>query len=121
MPLFRRRRAQRPPLEPGGPPPSDVVSWYLRGQNLEQVGATDEAVALYERAVTAGFDSAGPYDRLLYIYREREADTDVVRVAEAALGSVRTFDQKRDWYDEMRRNAAERLEAGAPEKRGPEF
>lgn len=121
MPLFRRHREERPPVAPGGPSPSDVVSWYLRGQNLEQVGATDEAVALYERAVTAGFDSAGPYDRLLYIYREREADPDVVRVAQAALTNVRTFDQKRDWYEEMRRNAAERLEAGPPEKKGPEF
>ena len=81
---------------------SDLVGLYLRAQNLEQVERTDEAVALYERAVAAGFDAAGPYDRLIAIYTEREAFDDVVRIAEAALASVRTFDEKRAWYEALR-------------------
>jgi hypothetical protein len=45
---------------------------YLRGQNLEQILQTDEAIPLYEEAVAARFDAAGPYDRLIAIYHERE-------------------------------------------------
>ena len=93
---------------------SDLVGLYLRAQNLEQVERTDEAVPLYERAVAAGFDAAGPYDRLIAIYTEREAFSDVVRIAEAAVANVRTFDDKRDWY----RSVAEGAKA---ERRGAEF
>jgi hypothetical protein len=77
---------------------SDLVGLYLRGQNLEQVERTDDAIPLYERAVAAAFDAAGPYDRLIAIYAEREAFEDVVRVAVAAASNVRTFDDKKAWY-----------------------
>jgi hypothetical protein len=79
----------------------DLVALFLRGQNLEQVERTDEAVALYEEAVAAGFDAAGPYDRLIAIYTEREAFADVARVADAAAATVRTFDDKRAWYESV--------------------
>ena len=93
---------------------SDLVDLYLRAQNLEQVERTDEAVVLYERAVAGGFDAAGPYDRLIAIYTDREAFADVARIAEAAAATVRTFDDKRAWY--------ESVAAGArAERRGAEF
>jgi len=117
MPLFRRRSTP-PALE--GPPPEDLVRDYLRGQNLEQVQDTDAAIEHYERAVGAGFDAAGPYDRLIYLYRAREAYADVVRVAEAAMSSVRTFDDKRQWFGQMRREAHEAL-GRQSDSRGPEF
>ena len=41
-------------------------------------------------------------------------------IASAALAHVRTFDQKRAWYEEMKRNAEERLRA-QPDERGAEF
>jgi hypothetical protein len=94
---------------------SDLVGLYLRAQNLEQVERIDEAVPLYEKAVAAGFDAAGPYDRLIAIYTEREAFADVVRVAEAAAANVRTFDEKRAWYSSVAEGAR-----GA-EPRGAEF
>jgi hypothetical protein len=94
---------------------SDLVGLYLRAQNLEQVERTDEAVPLYERAVAAGFDAAGPYDRLIAIYTEREAFADVIRIAEAAAEHVRTFDEKRQWY----RAVAEGARTAEP--RGAEF
>jgi hypothetical protein len=87
---------------------------YLRAQNLEQIERTDEAAELYEQAVAAGFDSAGPYDRLIAIYTEREAYADVVRVAEAAVKFVRTFDDKRAWY----RSVADGAQS---DSRGAEF
>ena len=69
-------------------------------------------------------EPTGPKRRIIKraeeVAREREADQEVVRVAEAALQRVRTFEQKRAWYEEMRRNALERLRA-RPEVRGPEF
>ena len=100
--------------------PQDVVSLYLRAQNLEQVRRTDEAVDLYEQAVAAGFDAAGPYDRLIAIYRAAERHGDVVRVATAALSHVRTFGDKHASYDALRDESRELLET-RPDSRGPEF
>ncbi|HVL82036.1 MAG TPA: hypothetical protein VM840_10655 [Actinomycetota bacterium] len=120
MPLRRRRDPEPPPPAPPGPPPTDLVREYLRGQNLEQVQRVDEAVELYERAVRSGFDAAGPYDRLIAIYRARNAHEEVVRVAEAALSNVRTFDAKRGFYSEMRDSAAA-AHAAQPDGSGPEF
>ncbi|MGH2734402.1 MAG: hypothetical protein ACRDKZ_02385 [Actinomycetota bacterium] len=98
----------------------DLVNKYLRAQNLEQVGRDDEAVGLYEAAVAQHFDSAGPYDRLIAIYANRAAHKEVVRVAQAALGSVKTYDDKRAWYEAQRREALKaqsRLPQAAPRKR----
>ena len=102
------------------PTPQDVVSLYLRAQNLEQVRRTDEAVELYEEAVRACFDSAGPYDRLIAIYGAYEQHDDVVRIATAALAHVRTFPDKQNWYESVRTTSAE---AGAErrDRRGAEF
>lgn len=94
--------------------PSDLVRLYLRAQNLEQIERTDEAAKLYEQAVAAGFDSAGPYDRLIAIYTAREAFADVARVAEAAVKFVRTFDEKRAWYQSV-------ADGARSDARGAEF
>jgi hypothetical protein len=102
------------------PAPQDIVQLYLRAQNLEQVERIDEACEMYERAVTAGFDASGPYDRLIAIYRAREAHADVARVAEAALTAVRTFEDKRRWYGSMRDEAHSALPQ-RPDTRGAEF
>jgi tetratricopeptide (TPR) repeat protein len=83
----------------------ELVAFYLRGQNLEQVGRTEEAEELYERAVTAGFDSVGPYDRLIAIYSNQARHADVIRVAEAALTHVRTYPDKRAWFSTMKEAA----------------
>jgi tetratricopeptide (TPR) repeat protein len=100
--------------------PQDVVSLYLRAQNLEQVHRLEEAVALYEQAVAAGFDSAGPYDRLIAIYRGRERHGDVMRIAGAALEHVRTFDDKRASYELLLKESREALDR-QPDPRGPDF
>jgi hypothetical protein len=100
--------------------PQDVVSLYLRAQNLEQMRRIDEAVPLYEEAVAAHFDSSGPYDRLIAIYLGREQHADVVRIASAALEHVRTFPDKRAWYESMRVGSSESL-ARRPDRRGAEF
>ena len=102
------------------PSPEEIVRLYLRAQNLEQVLRTDEAVVLYEEAVAAGFDAAGPYDRLIAIYGERGAHADVSRIAEAALRQVRTFDEKRTWYESVRDGAAD-ASTTQPDPRGAEF
>lgn len=102
------------------PTPQDVVSLYLRAQNLEQVRRTDEAVTLYEEAVRAGFDAAGPYDRLIAIYGAREQHAEVMRVATAALDRVKTFPDKRKWYESVRTTSIE-ADAEQRDRRGAEF
>lgn len=90
--------------------PALLVQHFLRAQNLEHLGRTEEAIALYETAVAEGFDSSGPYDRLIALYAGRALHSDVVRVAEAALASVQTYEDKKAFYERMR---AEALEAAA--------
>jgi tetratricopeptide (TPR) repeat protein len=96
------------------------VRLFLRGQNLEQVRLVDEAIEHYEQAVAGGFDAIGPYDRLIAIYTGRNAHKEIVRVAEAALLWARTYDDKRAWYEDIRRRAEEALRS-LPDARGPEF
>jgi hypothetical protein len=100
--------------------PDDVVSLYLRAQNLEQVRRVSDAVTLYEEAVAVGFDSAGPYDRLIAIYRARDQHADVARVAAAAIAHVRTFPDKIAWYESLLEGAKQAL-AEQPDPRGAEF
>jgi hypothetical protein len=87
--------------EPDRIPADEIVRDFLRGQNLEQLGRADEAAGLYERAVTACFDAAGPYDRLIWIYQSRKAHRDVIRVAEASIRNVHTYPAKKQWYQEQ--------------------
>ena len=107
--------------EPGGPSSVDLVTQFLRGQNLEQLGRTDEAIDLYEAAVTAAFDSPGPYDRLIQIYSHRSDHPAVIRIADAALEHVRTHPDKRKWFEAMRTAATESLlkVPSARPRRGP--
>ena len=102
-------------------PNVDLVNRFLRGQNLEQVARVDEAIELYETVLAAGFDSIGPYDRLIDIYSNRAAHREVVRVAEAALAAVRTYPEKRRWYEQMREaalKAASSVPKAAPKRVG---
>ena len=87
----------------------ELVQHFLKGQNLEQLGRTDEAVELYEIAVGARFDSPGPYDRLIHIYSHTHDHRAVIRVADAALEHVHTHADKRAWYERMRAGAATAL------------
>lgn len=102
--------------------PDELVNDFLRGQNLEQVGRIDEAIELYESAVSAGFDAAGPYDRLIWIYQNRAMHAEVVRVAEASLEHVRTYPEKQQWYTQQIERARKEMQSvpkprttGAPE------
>ena len=83
----------------------DLVRQFLKGQNLEQVGRVDDAVELYELAVASDFDSSGPYDRLIVIYSNQARHRDVIRIAEAALTHVHTYEDKKAWYERMRAEA----------------
>lgn len=96
---------------------SDLVAAYLRAQNLEAIGRIDEAIESYERGVESGFDSAGPYDRLIAIYQGRSDRSNLIRVAQSALTHVRTFPAKRDWYETKLREA----EALPQDSGGAEF
>ena len=84
---------------------ADVVRAFLKAQNYEQVGKVDEAIQLYEAAVAADFDSSGPYDRLIHLYADMARHADVVRVAEAAIARVHTYEDKKAWYEKMRAEA----------------
>lgn len=100
MSIFGRRK--RPDaFEPSGPTrsPDEIVKDFLRAQNLEQVGRVDEAIALYEQAVADRFDASGPYDRLIFIYQQRNMRSDVIRVAKASLENIRTYPAKKMWYE----------------------
>lgn len=90
----------------------EIVRNFLRAQNLEQVGRVDEAIPLYEEAVAASFDAAGPYDRLIFIYTERRMHSDVIRVAKASVKSVRTYPEKRNWYERQIQEAEKALQSG---------
>lgn len=83
----------------------ELVKEFLRAQNLEQLGRVDEATELYEHAVGQGFDSTGPYDRLIALYSNQALHSDVIRVAELALANVQTHEAKRDWYERMKHEA----------------
>lgn len=99
----------------------DLVKGFLRAQNLEQLGRTEEAIALYEEAVAALFDSTGPYDRLITLYSHEARHRDVERIADAALTNVHTHEQKREWYEQMRdaaRKAVADVPAAAPKRSG---
>lgn len=103
------------------PAPQDLVALYLRAQNLEQLERFDEAAGLYEEAVTARFDAAGPYDRLIAIYRSQNRHADVARVAGAAVVAVRTFEAKRAWYGSIRDEAREASSGEPADHTGAEF
>ncbi|MBW3588378.1 MAG: hypothetical protein KY429_03070 [Actinobacteria bacterium] len=111
MGIFSRNSDETAPSD--SPSTDQIVRDFLRGQNLEQVGRIDEAIALYEQAVTAKFDAAGPYDRLIFIYQGRRQHQDVIRVARASLASVRTYPEKSKWY-ETRIEEAEKEARSAP-------
>lgn len=91
----------------------ELVKEFLRAQNLEQVGRDDEAIELYERAVGEGFDSTGPYDRLIALYSNQALHSEVIRVTELALRHVQTHEAKREWYERMR-GEAEKAAAKVP-------
>lgn len=99
------------PQESSQVDPIELVRSFLRAQNLEQLGRREEAIELYERAAQAGFDSIGPYDRLISLYSDRAQHGDVIRVAELALTNVHTHEQKKDWYREMSAAAQKALDA----------
>lgn len=97
-----------------------MVRHYLRGQNLEQLGRVDEAIEVYEAAVGGGFDAIGPYDRLIVLYSAQAMHGEVIRVCDAALGHVRTYEEKRTWYRRIRADAEQaraRVPRAAPKKR----
>ena len=97
----------------------ELVELFLRAQNLEQIGRDDEAIELYEVAVAAGFDSSGPYDRLIALYGDAARHREVVRVAASALAHVRTYSDKRAWYERTRAEAdraASRVPRAAPRR-----
>jgi tetratricopeptide (TPR) repeat protein len=96
--------------------PDELVQDFLRAQNLEQVGRTDEAIELYEQIVGERFDAAGPYDRLIWIYQTQGMHKDVIRVAEASLEMVHTYPEKKQWYRAQIDRAREAL-GSIPEAR----
>ncbi|HEY7062492.1 MAG TPA: hypothetical protein VII06_13515 [Chloroflexota bacterium] len=57
----------------------------LAGLEHEQRGELDEAVALYEANLAAGFPGDWPYSRLVTYYGKRGQPTEVVRVLERAV------------------------------------
>lgn len=98
----------------------ELVKIFLRAQNLEQLGRTDEAIELYEEAVAQRFDATGPYDRLISLYSHQARHKEVQRIAAAALTNVQTHQQKREWYGDMRRAAEktyENVPKAAPKRR----
>jgi len=92
----------------------EMVKAFLRGQNMEQVGRLDDAIELYEGTVSGGFDSTGPYDRLIALYSSDARHADVIRIAEAALKSVHTYDDKKAWYERMRHDALKAQKDAVP-------
>ncbi len=85
--------------------PEDVEVRRGFGRNFRVTHAGDlinlVSPRVYEQAVAAGFDAAGPYDRLIWIYQSRKAHRDVIRVAEASVRNVRTYPAKKLWYEEQ--------------------
>ena len=91
----------------------EQVKAFLRGQNLEQLGRIDDAIALYEEVVEEGFDSVGPYDRLIALYSNRAQHADVMRISDLAVAQVHTYEDKKRWYRSMREQA-ERARGDVP-------
>lgn len=106
-------------LEMSDPEEVSLVRHYLRGQNMEQLGRIEDAIEEYRRAVEGGFDSPGPYDRLIHLYSERADHKKVVEIAAAATAKVRTYPEKQQWYRTVRHGAEEASRAGPrPSPRG---
>jgi tetratricopeptide (TPR) repeat protein len=98
----------------------ELVKRFLKAQNLEHVGNIDGAIELYESIIDERFDSSGPYDRLLAIYKHRSRWPEMARVAETALAQVKTYEDKKAFYERARLEAKKsqgRLPRAAPRKR----
>jgi tetratricopeptide (TPR) repeat protein len=98
----------------------ELVKRFLKAQNLEHAGNIDEAIELYESIIDERFDSSGPYDRLLAIYKHRSRWREMARVAETALAQVKTYEDKKAFYERARLEAKKsqgRLPRAAPRKR----
>ncbi len=98
----------------------EMVKAFLRAQNMEQVGRLEQAIDLYEGTVRGAFDSTGPYDRLIALYSNAGRHADVIRVAEAALTNVHTYDDKKAWYERMRHDAQSAMERAVPQRHAQE-
>lgn len=61
-----------------------IASRNLRGQDLDKVGKTQEAIKLYELNVANGADTPFPYDRLAIIYRKQKRLDEEVRILQRA-------------------------------------
>ncbi|MPZ68335.1 MAG: hypothetical protein GEU71_02270 [Actinobacteria bacterium] len=92
----------------------EMVKAFLKAQNMEQVGRMDEAISLYEGTVEGGFDSTGPYDRLIALHSSAARHADVIRIAEAALVNVHTYPDKKAWYERIRHEALKAQETAVP-------
>ena len=98
----------------------ELVKRFLKAQNLEHVGNIDAAIELYKSIIEEHFDSSGPYDRLLAIYKQRSRWREMARVAETALEQVKTYEDKKAFYERSRLEAKKsegRLPRAAPRKR----
>jgi tetratricopeptide (TPR) repeat protein len=93
----------------------EMVKAFLRGQNMEQIGRLEDAIELYESTVSGRFDSTGPYDRLIALYSGEARHADVIRIAEAALTSVHTYEAKKAWYERMRDDAIKAQKDAVPQ------
>ena len=101
--------ANRQLLETG----PDTDAYNRLGKALAELGRNDEAIELYEAVIGDRFDSSGPYDRLIAIYSGRAQHADVMRVCDAAVVQVHTYQDKKDWYRTMRAQA-EKAKASVP-------
>lgn len=56
-----------------------------RGAELEKVGETAGAIALYEVNAAEGFDGSHPYDRLAILYQKAGRHEDEIRILKRAV------------------------------------
>lgn len=89
---------------------SEMVDNNLNGIELEKNGKVDEAVKLYEKNVSMGFDGNHPYDRLAIIYRKNKDYDNEIRVLEQAIAVFEKVNPGRPDRDPKLQKFRDRLE-----------
>ena len=89
---------------------SNMVDNNLNGIELEKNGKVDEAVKLYEKNVSMGFEGNHPYDRLAIIYRKNKDYDNEIRVLEKAIAVFEKVNPSRPDRDPKLQRFKDRLE-----------
>lgn len=97
-----------------------MVNRNLRGQELEKIGNTQEAIKLYELNVADGADTSFPYERLALIYRKQKQFDEELRILKRAIEVFSEFESDVSyWQKQLAEAKAKQGNGDEPERTCP--